>query len=286
MEPLAGPVAPPQLSPDGHWWWDGSGWVPADQRSTSPNASLSLSDAYWVQTSGSPASPEPEATHVHTNGVGHAEPAVQATAPVAAAVLTIRCPGCNRLITVPKAGVHDRCSECNEDIVYRTCKESGASFPILARWRTFTHDGCSINHQNAEVVTPRPVRPKQNGPGATKSLTKGQKWGAGIVIAMVIGAISGHGGSSSTGSTDHSAAISACQDEIRTKLKSPASASFGDATVRNGQNGDLVINGPVDSENGFGANLRSAYVCTVDSFGTVTDSLFLDGGAEIGRAHV
>jgi hypothetical protein len=23
------PTAPPQLSPDGHWWWDGAQWVPA-----------------------------------------------------------------------------------------------------------------------------------------------------------------------------------------------------------------------------------------------------------------
>jgi len=26
------PVAPAQLSPDGHWWWNGAEWVPADQR--------------------------------------------------------------------------------------------------------------------------------------------------------------------------------------------------------------------------------------------------------------
>ena len=25
-------AAPPQLSPDGHWWWDGTAWVPAEQR--------------------------------------------------------------------------------------------------------------------------------------------------------------------------------------------------------------------------------------------------------------
>lgn len=25
-------TAPPQLSPDGHWWWDGTAWVPAEQR--------------------------------------------------------------------------------------------------------------------------------------------------------------------------------------------------------------------------------------------------------------
>ena len=26
------PSAPPQLSPDGLWWWNGAEWVPADQR--------------------------------------------------------------------------------------------------------------------------------------------------------------------------------------------------------------------------------------------------------------
>ena len=30
------PVAPPQLSPDGHWWWDGTEWVPAAQRPAVP----------------------------------------------------------------------------------------------------------------------------------------------------------------------------------------------------------------------------------------------------------
>ena len=30
------PVAPPQLSPDGHWWWTGTDWVPASERPTEP----------------------------------------------------------------------------------------------------------------------------------------------------------------------------------------------------------------------------------------------------------
>lgn len=30
------PSAPPQLSPDGHWWWNGTEWVPADQRPAEP----------------------------------------------------------------------------------------------------------------------------------------------------------------------------------------------------------------------------------------------------------
>jgi hypothetical protein len=32
---MAVPTAPPQLSPDGHWWWDGTQWVPADHLAVS-----------------------------------------------------------------------------------------------------------------------------------------------------------------------------------------------------------------------------------------------------------
>jgi hypothetical protein len=29
-------TAPPQLSPDGHWWWDGAAWIPAAERPGAP----------------------------------------------------------------------------------------------------------------------------------------------------------------------------------------------------------------------------------------------------------
>ena len=28
---VAAPVAPPQYSPDGHWWWNGQEWVPVQR---------------------------------------------------------------------------------------------------------------------------------------------------------------------------------------------------------------------------------------------------------------
>jgi hypothetical protein len=31
-------TAPPQLSPDGHWWWDGMAWIPAAERPGAPVA--------------------------------------------------------------------------------------------------------------------------------------------------------------------------------------------------------------------------------------------------------
>ncbi|HVF20623.1 MAG TPA: DUF4190 domain-containing protein [Mycobacteriales bacterium] len=36
MSDDTGATAPPQLSPDGHWWWTGSEWVPADQAPPQP----------------------------------------------------------------------------------------------------------------------------------------------------------------------------------------------------------------------------------------------------------
>lgn len=37
------PVAPPQLSPDGQWWWNGTEWVPAAQRPVVPEQPPALS---------------------------------------------------------------------------------------------------------------------------------------------------------------------------------------------------------------------------------------------------
>ena len=40
--------APPQLSPDGHWWWDGHQWIPAEGQgvdlSARPKGKLSKLD--------------------------------------------------------------------------------------------------------------------------------------------------------------------------------------------------------------------------------------------------
>lgn len=56
-----------------------------------------------------------------------------------------------------------------------------------------------------------------------------------------------------------------CQKEIRSRLKSPASAQFS-GTRSNGsvaKKSVTMIFGSVDSQNGFGAMLRSTYVCEV-----------------------
>lgn len=61
-----------------------------------------------------------------------------------------------------------------------------------------------------------------------------------------------------------------CEQSMIDQLKSPASARFGPAQVR--QRGDeWIVAGSVDSQNSFGAMLRTNYVCTVNSNGFVVD---------------
>lgn len=53
-----------------------------------------------------------------------------------------------------------------------------------------------------------------------------------------------------------------CKDWVKEKLKAPATADFSDERV-SGSAGDYTIAGAVDSENSFGAKIRSTWVCTI-----------------------
>lgn len=59
-----------------------------------------------------------------------------------------------------------------------------------------------------------------------------------------------------------------CEDFVTDRLKSPATAEFTDAVAVPTTNADeFEVTGNVDSENGFGAMLRSSYTCTVVNTG-------------------
>jgi hypothetical protein len=59
----------------------------------------------------------------------------------------------------------------------------------------------------------------------------------------------------------------ACQDAVLDRLKAPATAQFPDldAEAFSIQRGQWVIAGAVDSENGFGAMIRTDYECRATS---------------------
>ncbi|MFJ3319377.1 hypothetical protein [Curtobacterium sp. NPDC086286] len=82
-----------------------------------------------------------------------------------------------------------------------------------------------------------------------------------IVILLAISAAFGGGTSSSDNSVE---AQIACENRIKDALKSPSSADFNDDVSGSGP---YTVTGTVDSENSFGAMLRSNFQCTV----TVTD---------------
>lgn len=59
------------------------------------------------------------------------------------------------------------------------------------------------------------------------------------------------------------AAAAACQDAVKDQLKSPSTAEFSDQVITWDDTG-AVIEGNVDSQNGFGAMVRSEWSCFLD----------------------
>jgi hypothetical protein len=61
-------------------------------------------------------------------------------------------------------------------------------------------------------------------------------------------------------------AYSLCKQWVKLRLKAPATASFDvlATSIRSNDAGTgILVEGPVDSENGFGANIRSHYTCVI-----------------------
>jgi hypothetical protein len=98
------------------------------------------------------------------------------------------------------------------------------------------------------------------------------------VVLAVIGVIAGL--NSSTGVPQDFSAESACNDFVRSRLKSPATAHFNADTTTN-VGSTYTVSGTVDSANGFGAQLRSSFTCTMTDTGDkwhLVNLEFVDGG--------
>jgi hypothetical protein len=108
----------------------------------------------------------------------------------------------------------------------------------------------------------------------------GKKWAYGIVAAIVlIVALCVWQGNKPTPPTDeevHNDAKRACEEQfIPPHLKAPATAKFsGDTVVFDGT--AYQVTGSVDSQNSFGALVRSSFTCTVHSSG---DTWVLDSAS-------
>lgn len=98
--------------------------------------------------------------------------------------------------------------------------------------------------------------------------------------------VTGDGGQEVT--IERATAFDMCKDFVSDRLKAPDGATwrdpYGDQVTYDGDGtGPITVVASVDSENGFGANLRSAYACTVSNSSgdtwTLDDLTIDDGGA-------
>ncbi len=117
--------------------------------------------------------------------------------------------------------------------------------------------------------------PGESTPGA-KSSPSAFKVGCLVFVALVVLLFGGCAvllvvGSNSDSPPDNSyAAQAACENSIQNRLKSPSTAKFN--TQISGSD-PYTVSGTVDSQNSFGATLRSSFQCTVTAGSTTVDYL-------------
>ena len=136
------------------------------------------------------------------------------------------------------------------------------------------------------VAPPQSPPPPPGAPADIRPWYKKKRWiiGGSLGILMVIGAVagdnSGSGGGSSSSDQKY-AAFDICKSFVKDRLKAPSTAKFrnffqddGEVSVSGYGDGPYTVISSVDSQNGFGAQIRSSFTCTVTN--TSGDSWHLD----------
>lgn len=127
-----------------------------------------------------------------------------------------------------------------------------------------------------EISTEARVCPHCGAPYPTRPTPSARPWpvlavGVGVLVLLVIGfallipSPNGH-------DAEERAAWSACTDAIRGRLRAPASATFArpdsaETRIFEAKSGGYEVHSYVDSQNGFGATLRTYFRCTVRQSG-------------------
>ncbi|UIU47042.1 hypothetical protein [Microcystis phage MinS1] len=100
--------------------------------------------------------------------------------------------------------------------------------------------------------------------------------------AVVLAAVAAIGAGCGSSDPTPGMAEVMCEDFVDDRLRSPSSAEFPDPVTRKSGTQTWVVEGAVDSENGFGAMIRSTYTCEVryagDDVWRLVDLQFVDGG--------
>ena len=97
----------------------------------------------------------------------------------------------------------------------------------------------------------------------------------GIAVVLVVGIIVAMARSGSSSDDDHAnmniSAQETCKESVKNQLKSPSTAKFSDIDTVSEGGDNYTVSGHVDSENSFGAMIRSSWTCTFDgSYGKAT----------------
>jgi hypothetical protein len=112
------------------------------------------------------------------------------------------CPGCRQQFLVAVGTGRAGCPSCNETIVWQQCAKSSWEGPVLERWTTFTHPGCTQQHpgpglayskKNLSEVATRTesglLCPKCGGSTFKARRSTGQR--AGLTGALLAGMLTG-----------------------------------------------------------------------------------------------
>jgi hypothetical protein len=87
-------------------------------------------------------------------------------------------------------------------------------------------------------------------------------WLLALLVALLVGCGASNGGKGG--------AFEACKRAVESSLKAPATADFSgvfDSEITDNGDGTYDVAGYVDAENGFGANIRTDWTCTVRDTG-------------------
>ena len=129
------------------------------------------------------------------------------------------------------------------------------------------HDGQAWTNERRHT-TGQPAAPIASTSGTAPAATP-PKTGCGsgcliFVVALValgvIGVLVG-GSGDDDGSSDAGLAEYACETQVKENLKSPSTADFVGTNATG--TGPFTVTGEVDSQNGFGAMVRSSFECSV-----------------------
>jgi hypothetical protein len=95
-----------------------------------------------------------------------------------------------------------------------------------------------------------------------------------VVGGVIVSTASGNDRGSSTSGGSPGMAFEMCKDFVKARLKAPSTATFrnfyeddGEVRVTGSGAGPYTIQSTVDSQNGFGAKIRSNFSCTVTATG-------------------